>query len=91
MIYYPKHFSIKLGVFSYPKLHEVTDKLQFTSEHGEIYTMKKNCQMFMASLTRHFVRKFKIFFIVRTCVRAVGNPSAIEGQTANILNLRTGL
>ena len=26
-----------------------------------------------------------------TRVRAVGNPSAIEGQTANILNLRTGL
>ena len=39
----------------------------------------KNCQILEKYWNVH----------VRVC--AVGNPSAIKGQTANILNLRTGL
>jgi len=30
-------------------------------------------------------------YCINVNVRVVGNPSAIEGQTANIMNLQTGL
>ena len=65
------------------------------------------CEMFVASLVQHFLlakglfrdlqpRTFqKVLTIVCFCInlireRTVGNP-AIEGQTVNIKNLRTGL
>jgi len=38
-----------------------------------------------------FSQVFVNSYCINVNVRAVGNPSAIEGQTANILNLQTGL
>ena len=64
------------------------------------------CEMFVASLTRRFVsakrpfrdlwpRTFhKCLTIVSFCINFIrerGNPAAVEGQTVNIKNLRTGL
>ena len=44
-------------------------------------------KFFPCILERSLKINYGLFFLVR----AVGNPSAIEGQTAKILNLRTGL
>ena len=47
--------------------------------------------MFVVSLMRRFVSAIVYFCINLIRERTVGNPSAIEGQTVNIKNLRTGL
>ena len=63
-------------------------------------------EMFVASLTRRFVSAKRLFrdhwprtfhkylTIVSFCINFIcerGNPAAVEGQTVNIKNLRTGL
>ena len=63
------------------------------------------CEMFVASLTRRFVSAKRLFrdlwprtvhkYLTIVCfcinfIRERGNPAAVEGQTVNIKNLRTG-
>ena len=54
--------------------------------------LSNTCEMYLAS-HEHFTSIWQlfIFFINLSHERKVGNPSAIEGQTVNIKNLRTGL